>query len=88
MIIRTIAVGSRIEWSVFIMLSVSLFEFEGIGAWCSIRKVSSDLPCGSAANPAGFPAGPEGETPLLSERDLVVAVDQLGVFILGRLRTA
>jgi len=38
-------------------------------------------------NPAGFPAGPEGETPF-SERDLVVAVDQLGVFALGRLRAA
>ncbi|MPM06569.1 hypothetical protein SDC9_52870 [bioreactor metagenome] len=39
-------------------------------------------------NPAGFPAGPEGETPFFSERDLVVAVDQLGVFVLGRLRAA
>jgi len=35
------------------------------------------------ANPAGFPAGPGGETPFFSERDLVVAVDQLGVFVLG-----
>ena len=32
-------------------------------------------------NPAGFPAGPEGEAPFL-ERDLIVAVDQLGVFTL------
>ena len=39
-------------------------------------------------NPAGFLAGPEGETPFFSERDLVVAVDQLGVFTLGRLRAA
>ena len=28
------------------------------------------------------------ETPFFSERDLVVAVDQLGVFVLGRLRAA
>lgn len=28
-------------------------------------KVGSKLPCGSAANPAGCPAGPEGETPFL-----------------------
>ena len=32
--------------------------------------------------------GPFGETPFLSERDLVVAVDHLGVFILGGLRAA
>jgi len=37
----------------------------------------------NSPNPAGFPAGPEGETPFFSERDLVVAVDQLGVFTLG-----
>lgn len=39
-------------------------------------------------NPAGFPAGPKGETPFYSERNLVVAVDQLGVFVLSRLRAA
>ncbi len=39
-------------------------------------------------SPAGFPAGPKGEIPFFSERDLVVAVDQLGVFVLGRLRAA
>src|SRR5688572_20220007 len=41
-----------------------------------------------AQNPAGFPAGPEGETPFFSERDLVVAVDQLGGLKLGRFRAA
>jgi len=34
------------------------------------------------------PPGPEGETPFLSERDLVVAVDQLGGLKLGRIRAA
>ena len=42
----------------------------------------------NSPNPAGCPAGPEGETPFLSERDLVVAVDQLGVLALVRLRAA
>ena len=40
----------------------------------------------NSPNPAGCPAGPEGEAPFFSERDLVVAVDQLGVFGLGRFR--
>ena len=34
------------------------------------------------------PPGPKGEAPFFSERDLVVAVDQLGGLKLGRLRAA
>ena len=49
--------------------------------------VGSTRPGSDVANPAGCPARPEGETPF-SERDLVVFVDQLGVFTLGRLRAA
>jgi len=42
----------------------------------------------NAQGPAGFPAGPWGETPFFSERDLVVAVNQLGVLTFGGLRAA
>ncbi len=42
----------------------------------------------NSPNPACYPARPEGEAPFFSERDLVVAVDQLGVFTLGRFRAA
>ena len=42
----------------------------------------------NALGPAGFPAGPWGETPFFSERDLVVAVNQLRVLPLGGLRAA
>ncbi|KKM05070.1 hypothetical protein LCGC14_1757800, partial [marine sediment metagenome] len=37
--------------------------------------------------PAACAAGSEGR-PRSSERDLIVAVDQLGIFVLGRLRAA
>ena len=42
----------------------------------------------NSPNPAGCPAGPEGETPFLSERDLIVATGELGVFGLGRFGAA
>jgi hypothetical protein len=41
----------------------------------------------NSPNPAGCPAGPEGEIPF-SERDLVVSVDQFGGLKLGRFRAA